>query len=210
MGVDLGLTEGLAIAGVAASVAGAGASALGAVNSAHAQAANASYQAQVQENNQKLAAYGASQAAASGAAAEEKAGLQRRAVAGAIETGEAANNIDIGSGSAKDVRESQSALSDLDALTLRHNVAQQSYGYQIQGESAGDTAALLQQQASQAPTAGALAASGSLLSGAGSAANQYFSWMKVAGNSGGVTSPAATWGGDPQLNQLGSSTGGIY
>lgn len=183
---------------------------MGAVSSANATAANASYQAQVQENNQKLAAYGASQAAASGAAAEEKAGLQRRAIGGAIEAGEAANNIDIGSGSAKDVRTSQSALSDLDALTLRHNTAQQIYGYQIQGSSAGNEATLLQQQAASAPTAGALTAGGSLLSGAGSATNQYFSWMKAAGNSGGVTSPAATWGGDPTLNQLGSDRGGIY
>lgn len=174
----------LAYGGLASTALSGGVSALGAINSADAAKKNADYQAQVQKNNQALAGDGASQAAGAGAANEERAGLQRRAVGSAIETSQAANNIDVGSGSAKDVRDSQSALSDLDALTLRHNVAQQIYGYQIGATSAGSEATLLQQQASQAPTAGALTAGGSLLSSAGSATNQYFSWMKDAGNSG--------------------------
>lgn len=165
-------------------------SAIGAEQNASAQAANASYQAQVAKNNQTLAGYQASQAAATGSAAEEKAGLQRRAIEGQIETSQAANNIDIGSGSAEDVRKSQSALSDLDALTLRHNTAQQVYGYQVAGTSDSAQAGLLQQQASQAPIAGAIGATGSLLSGAASASSQYFNWMKVAGSSSPV--PAST------------------
>jgi hypothetical protein len=82
------------------------------------------------------------------------------------------------------VRDSQSALSDLDALTLRHNVAQQIYGYQIGATSAGSEATLLQQQASQAPTAGALTAGGSILSSAGQGIGQYYNWMRQSGNSG--------------------------
>ncbi len=187
------------MAGFAATAASTVAGAVGAENSAKAQQDQANYQAQVAANNQKIAGYQASEAAAKGAADQERLGLRQKQQADLILASQAANNIDIGSGgSAEEVRRSQHTLGELDALQLQHNTAQQIYGYQIAGSGYGAQADLLRTQAANAATAGSVNATGSILSGATAAGNQYLNWMRVSGNSGtgaktGYVDNTTTW-----------------
>lgn len=182
MGIDPAT---LALISLATTVVGGGIGAIGAMNQAEAASQNAAYQAQVARNNQKLAEYQVEQTAQTGAANEERLALRQRAIAGQLDTSMAANNVDINSGSNENVRRSQAELDALDALSLRHDTAQKIYGYQVAGTSYGAEAALRDKQSSDASAAGPLDAVGSLLSTAGQATNQYFSWMKVAGDTKG-------------------------
>jgi hypothetical protein len=157
--------------------------AIGAINSASAQKENAEYQAQVAANNQQIAKNDAGQAEAAGEAATEQAGLKARAQVGAIKAAQAASNIDVNSGSAVDVRSSAAELDQLSQLQIRGNAQRQAYGYQTQAAGFGSQEVLDKSLAAQAPTAGAISAAGSLLSGATGVANQYSKWKSVAGSS---------------------------
>jgi hypothetical protein len=170
-------------------------SAVGATESASAQQQAASYQAQVARNNQQIALNAANQASAAGSAQVEAQGIKNRAQAGQILASQAASNIDVNTGSAVDVRSSAAALGQLDALTIRSNAEKQVYGYQTEAASAGGQASLAASEASQAPIAGQLSATGSLLSGATGVANNYLRWQQLAGNNQGGTAalPLASW-----------------
>lgn len=183
----------LAYTGLASTALSGGISALGAEHTAEANQGNALYQQQVAKNNQSLANTQANQAAAAGSAQEDSLGLKQRAVAGQLEASQAANGLDIGSGSNLDVRESQDALNAYDTATLRHDTATKIYGYQVAGVTDQGQAGLYGAQAADASTAGNIAATGSLLSTAGQETSQYFNWMKVAGDSGKGPAPSATF-----------------
>lgn len=114
--------------------------------------------------------------------------LRERAIVGQLETGEAANGLDISSGSNREIRRSQDVLNQYDTAALRHDTAQKIYGYQIAGVSSGAEAGLRRTQAADASTAGDIGAFSSLLSAAGQGASQYFNWMRVSGNSGAKSS----------------------
>lgn len=178
------LASTLSTAGLVSSGASGLLGAAGAMRTAQAQKDSANYQAQVALNNRNIAGYQASQAAAKGAEEQERLGLRQKQQSDLILASQAANNIDIGSGgSAEDVRRSQRALGQLDALQLQHNTAQQIYGYQLAGSGFEGNADLLKSQAAYAGASGPLNAAGSILSAASAASNQYLNWMRVAGSS---------------------------
>ena len=187
IGTGASFASTLATVGTVASLASGAIGAIGASNTAKATSQSAAYQAQVAANNQAIAQNQANQATAAGESAVEQQGLKTRAEVGAIMAGQAASNIDVTSGSAVDVRSSAAALGELDALTIRSNAARQSYGYQTNATSFGAQAGLEQNIARQAPIAGEISATGSLLSGATGAANQYLNWQRVAGSGVGPT-----------------------
>ena len=177
---------GLATVGVAASAASALVGAVGAISSANAQSQAASYQAQVAQNNATIAKQQAEVSSAAGEAAVEQEGLKTRATVGAIKAAEAAGNVDVNTGSNVDVRSSAAELGELDALTVRANAANKTYGYLTNATSFEGQAALDKAEASQASTAGLFGAAGSLLSGASSATSNYLKWQQVAGAGGGA------------------------
>jgi hypothetical protein len=155
--------------------------AIGAERSAAAAGANATYQAQVAQQNQTLAQQNANLANAAGESQVEQAGLKTKATVGAIKADQAASNIDVNSGSALDVRSSASELGELNALTIRSQAAQTAYGYETQGLSFQGQQGLETATAAAAPATGELQAAGSLLSGATGVASQYSSWQRLAG-----------------------------
>lgn len=177
--------------GLAASLIGTGVSALGAINSAKAQAANASYQAQVAKNNQTIADQNAQYASQAGAAATTQAALKQRAQTAEVASEEAANGIDINSGSPRQVIASENELGQLNTATTAQNAALNVYGYKTQSTNFGAEATLQQQVASQAPTAGLISAGGTLLSGAGSLASKWANWQQ----NNGTTTPDTGTGG---------------
>ncbi len=166
----------MAILAAAAPYLMAGSAALGAISSIQAgqQASqSAKYNAAVQDNNAQLATQNATMAGREGAANAAIEQQKTRAAVGGIKAAQAANNIDVNSGSAVDVRSSAAELGELNAISIRSNAARTAYGYQTQ--SASDTAQsqLDKQQAKYDATAGYVKGATTLIGGAATAANNW-------------------------------------
>jgi hypothetical protein len=157
-----------AIAPVAGSlgIAGAGIGALGSIFGGFATASAANYQAQIARNNAIVANYNATNAALAGQTTAQAVSLKAAAQGGQIKASQAANNIDVNTGSAVAVQKSQRETGELDTLTAMNNAALAAYGYQQQATGFTAQAGLEEAEAAQAPYGGALGASGNLLSNA--------------------------------------------
>ena len=173
----------LSTLGYVGAIGGAGVSALGAISGAASQQQAAEYRAQVAANNAQIAEQNAQSATAAGEQQAATQGMKTKANVGAIKAAQAASNIDVNKGSAVDVRSSAAELGELDALTIRSNAQKQALGYKTQEASFQGEQSLAQSEANYAPVAGALSATGSLLSGATSVGNMYTNWQRAAGPS---------------------------
>lgn len=152
---------------------GAGVSAVGTILGGVAQAGQANYQAEVAKNNAQIAKQNATEATEAGQAqaqAESEKGAQ---VAGSIIASQAANGIDVNTGSAVDVQQSQREESKLDTNTVMHNAEMSAYGYRTQQTSYLAQAKLDESEAAQAPIAAAIGATGSFLSNASSLSSKW-------------------------------------
>ena len=174
----------LAASGLAALSANAGAlgaagsavSAGGAVLGGIAQGEAASYQAKVAENNAQIAKQNATYALQAGEAKQQQAGLKDAEEGGAIKTAFAANNVDVNTGSAKDVEAAQSERGNLDQETIANNAELQAYGYHTQETGFEAQAGLDRATAAEAPIGAAIGATGSLLSGASAIGFKGLNW----------------------------------
>lgn len=160
----------MGVAGVAAgaAIAGTAVSGYGAYEQGQAASHTAAYQAEVANNNQKIANQNADYAARAGEAKATAQSLKGANTAGMVRTAIAANNVDINSGSPTNVEASQREESNLDTATTLNNSLLQAYGYRTQAANFGAQSALDTTESSQANIAGDIGAGGSLLSGAGS------------------------------------------
>lgn len=157
--------------------------AVGAKNTAEAQAKSAEYQAQVNAQNTKLAEANAGIASQAGEAQAGIQGQRGKAQVGAILAAQGASGIDPYTGSARDVRQSASDLSQLNALTVRSEAIKQAYGYQTQGKSFETQATLGNYEASEDREAGTINAASTFLGGASSAADKFSNWQLTSGKS---------------------------
>lgn len=156
-------------------------SGVGAVMNASAASRSAQYNAEIAANNAKVANQNATWA---GQAGEQQAAVEEqkaRARVGAIVASQAANNIDVNSGSAVDVRSSAAQLGELDALTVRSNAAKEAYGYENQAWSSTAQQNLDESNAAASEEAGLIGGTGDLLSGVASAGNQWRLWQAQSG-----------------------------
>ena len=161
----------LAIAGA---VAGAAGSIMGGISQANA----AHYQAQVAANNALIEKQNAAYAASAGSAKTEQAGFQARAQLAQVRAGEAANGLDVNSGTPADVQESEHEIGDLNTHTVANNSALQVYGYQTQAVNYQ-----AQSAADEAQVGGDIA--GGVLGGIGKLAGSPAVQGAVSGGGGG-------------------------
>lgn len=145
--------------------------AVGAGISAYSTIQQGNYSAQVAKNNAQIANQSATYSTEAGNQAGENQSLKNSAQMGELKASQAANNVNINSGSALGVQEGQAAAGQLDTQTTVHNALLQAYGYQTQAES--DTA-----QAGQDSASGDIGAAGGLLS---SASSLGFKWSGMSG-----------------------------
>lgn len=176
-------TNAIAQTGMATTGIGSVIGAVGNIESGYSNANAAKYQAQVAENNSAIAGRNAEFATQEGNVQAENQGLKNRSQAGSIIANTAANGIDVNSGSAKQVQQSQQILGNLDAMTIRSNAAREAYGYQTQAQNFTAEAALKSSEAKNDVSAGFMGAGSSLLSGASSLGKQYSAWVSESGNS---------------------------
>jgi hypothetical protein len=158
---------------------GVGLSAAGTLGSGIAAGGAAGYQAQVAKNNAQIAAQNELHAAQAGAVQTENAGLKARSQLANVRAAIGANNLDVNSGSAADVQQSQRELGFLDTATVANNAAQEVYGYGAQKESFQAQANLLDTESVLDPIGGVVGAAGTLLS------NPSFDNLIGGGGAGG-------------------------
>lgn len=147
---------------------GAGVSAVGTIAQGQATANAAHYSAQVAQNNAKIAEQNAEYSTNAGQAHAAASSLKSAATGGRIRATQAASGVDVNTGSAVDVQESQRELGKLDTETVLNNAELQAYGYRTQAANFKSQAELDELKADQAPIGAALGAGGGLLSDASS------------------------------------------
>lgn len=173
--ISVGTAAALPALGSVIGAVSAVSSALGSINQGKSQAASARYNAQVQENNAQIAKNNATLAGQEGAA---NAGIQQqktRATVGAIKAAQAANGVDVNSGSALDVRSSAAELGQLSAITIRSNAAKSAYAYQT-GASSNEAQAQLDRQEAKNDIKAADITAGTSLLGKAASGSQSGLW----------------------------------
>lgn len=176
MGVDT-----LAIGGMALGAAGSGFKAFGSYEGGQATQAQMAYQAQVAENNAKVAQQNAQWDIEAGEAAANDRGMKTRAQAGSATASLAASGVATGVGSAGQAVAGIKEVGMLDALRIRSNASRQAYGDEVQATNDKAQAQLDTMEGDQAAKGGELGALGSLLSGAGTLGGQYGQYNKNYG-----------------------------
>jgi hypothetical protein len=167
----------LAIAGIA----GAGLSALGTVEAGAATSNAASYSATVAQNNALIAKQNATYAEESGTAQAMATSLKGAAASGKLKASQAANGVDVNTGSAVKVQEGERETNQLNTETVLNNAELQAYGYRAAATSSEAQAGLETEEAEQAPIGAGLGAAGNLLSSASSIGAK---WNGGFGNTG--------------------------
>ena len=170
----------LSVVGAVGAVASAGSLVMGGIAASN----NANYQAQVAQNNAQIAQQNANAAMAAGAQKVQMEGMKNAAKMGAVKAAQAANGVDVNTGSNVDVQVSERQIGDLDEQQTQHNAQLQAYGYRTQASNFQAEAGLDQARADQAIPGSILSAGGGLLS---SASGINFKW-----GSGGSSSSSAS------------------
>lgn len=155
-----------ATAALVASAVGSGVTAYGKYESGQAGGAAADYASQVSRNNATIANQNADYTIASGLQKTDTASRRNAAIGGRIKATQAANGVDVNSGSAVDVQAGQRETGELDAETVLSNAELQAYGYRTKAVSDTAQAQLDTAQGAQARIGGDLGAAGSLLGSA--------------------------------------------
>lgn len=194
--------ETLAIGSLAATAGSGILGAFGASQAADATAASNDYKAQVARNNAIIADRNAAAARDSGNVQAQTNDLKTRAKGGDALVAQAANGLDVGSGTNVNVRNSIEDIGHLDTLTILNNASKNAAGFKAQGmnftaEGQLDTAA-----ASNARTAGEFNVATSLLGTAGSFSSKWAGYSRSGVFGGGGSS------GGMGLSL--TSTGGLY
>ena len=184
---------GLEIAALAMSAIGTGMSVIGQANRAQADAAQANYMAQVARNNQILADRNSALALQQGQVQEDRQRLKTAQLLGSQRAVLAAQGGDVNAGSNLDLLGDTARAGESDVQTIRNNAAQQAYGYQLQGESAGGQASLYSANAANTMANLPYGIGSSLLGGASSIADR---WSRLQGpdDSGFIVGPAPMGG----------------
>jgi len=158
---------------IVATVGSTAMGAVGAIQQSKAASAAAGYNAKVAAQNAEVATQNANYAGAQGNQNVAAAQAETRAKVAAIEANQGASGVDINSGSAVDVRQSEAKLGMLNALNSRSKAVRDAYGFQTQSTNYTAQSKLDKSQAKSAKTAGYLNAATTVLGGAGKAADYY-------------------------------------
>ena len=155
---------------------GAGVSAIGQISQGESAVAEARYRSQIAANNRVIEEQNAQYATRAGEEATFQTGLRERDKAAKITTGIAANNLDVNTGSARDVRASQAEIGQQAEETTKNNAELTAYGYRTQATNYQAESKLLRAEAPQDVAGGFLGGAGVLLSGASTAG---FRWNQI-------------------------------
>jgi hypothetical protein len=163
----------------AMAVGGAISSAVGAYFSLQGQKSLLHAQADIDEINARIAEASARSALSAGQRQVQSIQLQTAQIGSAQKAAQAANGIDLGTGSAAEVRASSSVMGQFDEATAAANAVRAAWGYRTQ-ETSYQNEAVFKRAGADAisPTIGAAA---SLLGGAGRVASNWYMMNRGVG-----------------------------
>ena len=162
-------------------------SGVGAYQQGQAASASAGYNAKVAANNAQIATQNANLAGAAGNTNTAAAGAKTKAQISATLANQAGSGINVDSGSAVDVRESEAKLGMLTALNTRAQATQQAYNYQVGAASELGQESLDKANQSNSAISGDINAASTVLGGAGKA-SQFSTYLASTGPGAGLTS----------------------
>lgn len=151
--------------------------AIGQFQSGQAQSEMYKYQAGVAQFDKVIADQNAAYAEQIGEQEAQRYGMQAGQRFGQIKAAQASHGLDINTGSAKDVQDSQKLVTRMDLTQIRSQAAKTAYNYEVQGAGYTAQAGLDTASAANARRAGLVGASSSIL-GASSAVSSE--WLKGA------------------------------
>jgi hypothetical protein len=172
-----------------ASLVGAGVSAGGTVEAGAATSKAASYSATVAQNNALIASQNAKYAEQAGSAQAMATSLKGAAASGRLKAAQAANGVDVNTGSAVRVQQGERETNQLNTETVLNNAELQAYGYRANATSFTAQSGLEEAEAAQAPIGADLGAAGNLLSNASSIGTKWNGGLG-GGGIGGATPSA--------------------
>lgn len=147
------------------------------------------YQSGVAQMNQKIALQNADYARYAGEVEAQQSGMQARFQIGQTRATQGASGLDVGSGSALRVQESEHTTAVENMGLIRSNAAKAAYGYEVEAVQAGAQSTLDQMAASKSLTAGKISAAGTLIGTAGSLASGWLGMQKAGVFGGGTPVP---------------------
>lgn len=168
--------ETLAIASLAGSLGSGIMGAVGASQKADAETATYNYKAQVAANNAILADRNAAAATQAGAVSAQTQDLKTKNLVATQLVTQAANGLDVNSGTNVKVRESAQDLGHLDTLTILSNAAKNSQGFKAQGLNFIAEERLDKAAGANAQKAGDISVATSLLGGASSFSDKWIGY----------------------------------
>lgn len=195
------LSSNLASASLIGQIGGGLTSAVGSYYSSAAQQSSLQAQAAMANTNARISELGAQSALSQGQ--QQIASLTMRAgqLKGSQRAAQAANGIDIGSGSAAEVRASTDIMKEIDSNTAQANAVRTAWGYRTQGVNYQNQALMDRAGASTINPFGTAATS--LLGSAGKVASSWYSLNKSgAWNTGNV--PQSLTSTDDPISIMGS------
>jgi len=184
-GVIAGVANTVLAAGALAGIAGSATSAFSSYQQGKQQQAYYNYQAQVAQENAKIAESNAAMERQQGI---EEARLQRIKTLQAIgsqQTAMAANGVDVTQGTALDVIGDTAAMGELDALQTRYNYERKALAYETQAGNLKNQANLDIIAGQNAYSAGKLNALSTGLAGISKTADVASKWYGFSSSSGG-------------------------
>lgn len=167
------------IAALVISGIGAGVSAIGSIVQGQAGAAAARYQQAVANNNKIIAERNARFELEAGQRAEEAQRMKTGAIIAEQKVAQAANGVDVTSGSALKVRQSAEVLGELDAQTIRNNAIRRSDAYKAEASNFQAQGVLYGMQAKASALEGWIGAAGSIIGGASNISDKWLSYKQV-------------------------------
>lgn len=175
--------------GAASTLIGGGLSAAGALTSAGAQSSMYGYKAGVAGVNKVITDQNASYALNAGAIQGQEEGMKSRQVIASTKVAQAADGLDVNTGSPASTRATQTEVAQDDQKIIAANAAHTAYGYEVEGAKDVAEQQMDIQAGSQAKQAGILGAVGTLIGTAGSVASKWTQASNV-----GITSSSSKIG----------------
>ena len=173
------------VASAAAAVGGTVAKAGGQLKGGQATSQADYYRAQVARNNADAYDAAATRTVQGGEVASDTMGLRAAQNLGKVKASQAANGIDVNTGSAVDVQAGTAQAGRLDQLTTLSNAQLQGYGYRTRAAQERAQANLDSAGAAQAPEGAAAEAAGTILGGASALPSGWITKVFGGDGSGG-------------------------
>lgn len=157
--------------------AGAASNVVGSYQSAKGQQSALRFQADIADQNARIAELGAQSELQRGQREEQATRLKTAQLKSTQRVAMAANGIDLGEGSATDILTSTDVMGEVDANTIAANAVRSAWGYRTQGMNAKNEA--LMKRATASGISPGMAATSSLLGSAGQVAGAWYSLNKA-------------------------------